>query len=125
LCLLSNGATPQSITWVLPRDPWLLNRAHFQPGLDDFGQSIGGVASQFEAFASASSVRELWMRLGWLQVLPPSTRGEDTVFDGRRLVLCVPVRLRSAEDLVQNRRGVVPGGQSEREHQLIGLRPCP
>jgi hypothetical protein len=72
LWLLANGAPPQSITWVLPRDPWLLNRAQFQPGLDHFDQSIGSVARQFETFATASSVRELclqmeaagiWMRL--------------------------------------------------------------
>ena len=70
--LLANGAPPQSITWVLPRDPWLINRVIFQPGLDHFDQSIGGVARQFETFATASSVRELclqmeaagiWMRL--------------------------------------------------------------
>jgi ribosome biogenesis GTPase len=37
----------------------------------------------------------------------------------------VPVRLRGAQDLVQHGRGVIPGGQREREHQLIGLRPFP
>ncbi len=70
--LLANGAPPESITWVLPRDPWLINRTIFQPGLEHFDQAIGGVAHQFETFATASSVRELclqmeaagtWMRL--------------------------------------------------------------
>ncbi len=70
--LLANGAPPESITWVLPRDPWLINRVIFQPGLNHFDQSIGGVARQFETFATAGSVRELclqveaagtWMRL--------------------------------------------------------------
>jgi len=70
--LLANGAPPESITWVLPRDPWLINRVIFQPGLDHFDQSLGRVALQFETFATASSVRELclqmeaagtWMRL--------------------------------------------------------------
>jgi hypothetical protein len=70
--LLANGARPESITWVLPRDPWLINRVIFQPGLDHFDQSLGRVALQFETFATAGSVRELclqmeaagtWMRL--------------------------------------------------------------
>jgi len=70
--LLAHGAPPDRITWVLPRDPWLSNRAQMQPGLEHFDQSIGGVARQFEIFATAGSVRELclqmeaagrWMRL--------------------------------------------------------------
>jgi len=70
--LLAHGAAPDSITWVLPRDPWLSNRAQMQPGLEHFDQSIGGIARQFEIFAAAASVRELclqmeaagrWMRL--------------------------------------------------------------
>ncbi len=70
--LLANGAPPDSITWVLPRDPWLLNRVVFQPGLEYFDQAIGATARQYETFATAGSVRELceqmeasgdWMRL--------------------------------------------------------------
>jgi hypothetical protein len=72
LWLLANGAAPQSITWVLPRDPWLLNRVQFQPGLEHFDEVFGGLARQFETFATAGSVRDLcgqmeaagiWMRL--------------------------------------------------------------
>ena len=29
--LLQNGVPPNAITWVRPRDPWLLNRAVVQP----------------------------------------------------------------------------------------------
>jgi hypothetical protein len=70
--LLANGAPQESITWVLPRDPWLLNRVMFQPGMVHFDQTIGGLARQFETFATASSMRDLclqmealgrWMRL--------------------------------------------------------------
>ena len=72
LCLLANGAPPESITWVLPRDPWLINRATMQPGLAHFEQAIGSMARQLEIFATAGSVRDLclqmeaigrWMRL--------------------------------------------------------------
>ena len=61
--LLANGAPPHSITWVLPRDPWLLNRAMFQPGLAHFDQVIGGMARQFEIFATAGSVREVCLQM--------------------------------------------------------------
>jgi len=72
LWLLANGAEPGSISWVLPRDPWLINRACQQPGLEYFDQSLGGVATQYEVAASSSSVDEfcrgmeaagLWLRL--------------------------------------------------------------
>jgi hypothetical protein len=29
--LLANGVEPDRITWVRPRDPWMLNRAKVQP----------------------------------------------------------------------------------------------
>lgn len=45
------------------------------------------------------------------------------LFESRRLVVYVPVRLRGAEDFVQDGSGLTPGGQREREHQLIGSRP--
>ncbi len=70
--LLANGAPPENVTWVIPRDPWLTNRATVQPGLAHFEQAIGGIARQFEIFATAGSVRDLclqmeaagsWMRL--------------------------------------------------------------
>lgn len=72
LWLLANGADPSAITWVVPRDPWMINRASQQPGLEFFSQSIGGIANQYEVAATARSVREfcegmeaagLWLRL--------------------------------------------------------------
>jgi hypothetical protein len=61
--LLANGAPPDNITWVLPRDPWLLNRLVFQPGLEYFDQAIGATARQYETFATAGSVSELCERM--------------------------------------------------------------
>ena len=72
--LLANGAPPDSISWVLPREPWLLNRLVMQPGLDFFDQAIGAVARQLETFASAGSVHELCERMEeagtWLRLDP-------------------------------------------------------
>lgn len=102
LCLLANGATPQRITWVLPRDPWLLNRAHFQPGLDHFDQSIGGVARQFETFANASSVRELCLQMEaaglWLR---PDPNVWPTMFHGATVTRLEHAHLRGITNMVR------------------------
>ncbi len=61
--LLDNGADPDSITWVCPRDSWLMNRETTQPGYDFFEQSVGGFASNVEAMRDASSVDDLFLRM--------------------------------------------------------------
>jgi hypothetical protein len=55
LWLLTNGVEPDSITWIMPRDSWLLDRAYFQPD-----QSAGGgsFAGQFDCIARSSSIHE-------------------------------------------------------------------
>lgn len=102
LWLLANGAPPQSITWVLPRDPWLLNRAHFQPGLDYFDQSIGGVARQFETFATARSVRELCLQMeaagSWMR---PDPNVWPTMFHGATVTRLELEHLRGIKNMVR------------------------
>jgi NAD(P)-binding Rossmann-like domain len=61
--LLNCGAAPEAITWVMPRDSWLVNRLSTQPGAEFFNESIGGQAAQMECFAKASSVDDLFLRL--------------------------------------------------------------
>ncbi len=61
--LLSCGAAPESIQWVMPRDSWLVNRITTQPGDEFFMHSIGGVAKQMKALAEATSVDDLFERL--------------------------------------------------------------
>ena len=61
--LLRNGAKPESIQWVVPRDSWLINRLHTQPGLEFFHQSVGGEANKLEAFAQARNIDELFLKL--------------------------------------------------------------
>lgn len=72
--LLAHGAPPDSITWVLPRDPWMQNRSLFQPGLPHFEQTIGGTARQYEIFATAGSVRDLCLQMeadgAWMRLDP-------------------------------------------------------
>jgi hypothetical protein len=63
LWLLENKVAPASIRWVMPRDAWLLNRANFQPGIENYEHSMDGIIGQFEARAEADSVADLFARL--------------------------------------------------------------
>jgi NAD(P)-binding Rossmann-like domain len=63
LWLLNCGAAPEAITWVMPRDSWLVNRLSTQPGEEFFKESIGGQAAQMECFANATDVDDLFARL--------------------------------------------------------------
>jgi hypothetical protein len=61
--LLDRGASPGDITWIRPRDPWVLNRAYVQPGAGVV-QTLEGVVLQLEAVAQ---------RLLWGAASVPST----------------------------------------------------
>ena len=61
--LTSAGAPPEAITWVVPRDSWLINRLGTQNAPGFFHEAIGGQADQMQAFAEASSVDDLYARL--------------------------------------------------------------
>lgn len=54
---------PSRIRWIRPRDAWLLNRANFQPGLENFERSMGAAIGQFQAISEAASVSDLFAQL--------------------------------------------------------------
>jgi hypothetical protein len=61
--LLGCGAPAQSVSWVMPRDSWLVNRLTTQPGDEFFQQSVGGMAQQLKAIAQAATIEDLFVRL--------------------------------------------------------------
>lgn len=63
LWLLKNGVPSTSIHWVMPNDPWLVDRATLQPGLEFFEQCVRGVTAQYSAIATAGSLADLFERL--------------------------------------------------------------
>ena len=63
LWLLATGVDPDDITWIMPRDSWLLDRATIQPGPEFFDSTVGGFAKQMEACALATSIDDLFDRL--------------------------------------------------------------
>lgn len=58
--LLTNAVPPDRITWVRPRDPWMLNRAVIQP---DPAVAFGTMADTMAAAAEADSIDDLFLRL--------------------------------------------------------------
>jgi hypothetical protein len=61
--LLQNGAEPESIRWVMPRDSWVLQRGRVQPGDEFFATFCKSLADQADAAAHAESVDDLFARL--------------------------------------------------------------
>jgi hypothetical protein len=61
--LLTSGAAPDQIHWVMPRDSWLVNRITTQPGEEFFMHSMGGAMEQMKAIALANSVQDMYERL--------------------------------------------------------------
>lgn len=100
--LLENGAEPDRIRWVMPRDPWLLDRGNFQPGEEFFERALQSLADQVEALASAESIDDLFFRLeqaGELRRIDPEVTPQAfhcaTVSDGEL------ERLRLIRDVVR------------------------
>jgi hypothetical protein len=58
--LLQNGVAPNAITWVRPRDPWLLNRAVVQPDPAIF---LGMAADTMVAAEGATSADDAFLRM--------------------------------------------------------------
>ncbi len=62
LWLLENEVDPDAITWIMPRDSWLLDRATIQPGAF-FERTLEGAVLGLEAMAGAGTIRELFERV--------------------------------------------------------------
>jgi hypothetical protein len=58
--LLARGVDPDRISWVRPREPWMLNRSVVQP---DPAVFIGMAADLMQASAAATSLDDVFLRL--------------------------------------------------------------
>jgi hypothetical protein len=68
--LLDNGAPPDAISWVRPREPWVLNRAFFQPGRAVL-TTFEAIVVALEAVAECESIEQVFDRLEEHQVMLP------------------------------------------------------
>lgn len=126
LWLLENGADPDNIRWIMPRDSWLLNRANFQPGQEFLERAVRSLADQVEALATAESVDDVFTRLEAFDELrridpsvTPSAYHCATVSDIEleqlrriRNVIRLGRVTRIDDDEIVLERGVVPSGES-------------
>ncbi len=60
--LLDNGTSPDDIRWIRPREPWMLNRAFFQPG-DGLLRTFAGIVLDLEAVVECESIEQVFDRL--------------------------------------------------------------
>ena len=77
LWLLAHDVDPDAITWITPRDSWILDRANIQPGPDFWDTTLANAAAQIQASAEATSVDDLFDRLeaaGCLMRIDPAER---------------------------------------------------
>ena len=63
LWLLRHGIAPERLTWIKPRDSWLLNRANIQPGPQFTKNVLADVTGQLKSVENAESVDDLFARL--------------------------------------------------------------
>lgn len=63
LWLLRHGISPDRLTWIRPRDSWLLDRAAIQPGPTFAGGVIADFTAQLRAVGKADSIDDLFDRL--------------------------------------------------------------
>jgi hypothetical protein len=63
LWLLRHGIAPERLTWIKPRDSWLLDRAAVQPGPPFARRVLADFSAQWRAIKAADSVDDLFARL--------------------------------------------------------------
>ncbi len=102
LWLLRHGVTPERMTWIKPRESWVLDRAAIQPGRQFAKHTIGDFANQLLAVREAESLPDLFERLedkGCLQRIDRSV--EPTMYRCAILSQAELSELRRITDVVR------------------------
>ncbi len=69
LWLLAQGVDPDTITWIRPRESWLLNRVNVQPTMAFAHRVLAAITAELEAARDAASLSDLFVRLEAAQLL--------------------------------------------------------
>lgn len=102
LWLLRHGIAPQRLTWIKPRDSWMLDRAAVQPGSQFAKRVLRDFAYQLQAVQEAESLPDLFDRLeakGSLQRIDQSV--EPTMYRCAIVSQAELTELRRIEDVVR------------------------
>ncbi len=102
LWLLRHGVAPQRLTWIKPRDSWVLDRATIQPGKQFAKGVLRDFSNQLAAVVEADSLSDLFHRLetkGCLQRI--DTTVDPTMYRCAILSQAELTELRRIEDVVR------------------------
>ena len=102
LWLLRNGIASDRLTWIMPRDSWLLDRASIQPGPEFLARFQANFATRLAAIDAANSVEDLFERLeagGNLLRLDPTVR--PTMYRCATVSTAELTQLRRIENIVR------------------------
>ena len=102
LFLLAHGVAPDSITWIMPRDSWILDRANIQPGGGFAERALRGLSKQMQAIADAQDIDDLFERVnatGQLLRLDPDVR--PTMYRCATVTQAELEQLRRIDDVVR------------------------
>jgi len=105
LWLLDNKIDPDTISWIMPRDGWWIDRKNTQPSRDFFMNTIGAQATQAEAVAGAENVDDLFERLekgGVLMRLDPNVKPQ--MFHGATVSQDELAQLRRIKNVIRKGR---------------------
>ena len=125
LWLLEQGVDPDHIRWIMPRDPWLLDRANVQSGDEFFMNTWGNMTRQLEAVVAAENVQDLLLRLEaageWLRI---DTRVQPTVYHGAIVSQAELAQLRRIHGIVRlGHVKTIDASQMQLEHDSIPMTP--
>jgi hypothetical protein len=99
--LLDRGTAPDDISWIRPRDSWLLNRKYFQPR-ECVMETFEGIVLELEAVRDGSSVEEVYEQLEERGVMFRVDRSVvPTMMKGATLSAGELEQLRSVENVVR------------------------
>ena len=102
LFLLAHGAPPEAITWIVPRDSWMLDRANVQPPGDADGGTVEIFDRQFAPIAKAGDIENLFERMdatGQLLRLDPGIK--PTMYRCATVTRAELEQLRRIDDIVR------------------------
>ena len=98
----ANGIAPDRLTWIMPRDSWLLDRATIQPGSLFADRIKASFTARLRAIRDAASVEDLFCRLedvGALLRIDPAVR--PTMYRCATVTLAELEQLRRITDVVR------------------------
>lgn len=102
LWLLENRVDPAKISWIVPRDAWLLDRENTQPSIEFFNSTLGAQAAQMESIAQSENMADMFDRLeasGYFLRLDKNVRPK--MFHGATISRMELEELQRIEDVIR------------------------